>query len=184
MSFQVDPPFAMGQTLGVSSTADGTSWVGAVKSFPDINPRTGRVRTNRVKRCIAVRNVSTVAILPKKLVTFKNGSMTEVDGFNALTDGIPAGVSDEYLPSTGAAVNDIFWITVDGPTEVSLGVANQAALGSTIVGLTAAASTDSTTAGRAQTSANTLLVPSYVGIALSAATTGQDVLVNTKFVRS
>jgi hypothetical protein len=93
-------------------------------------------------------------------------------------------VADEYLPSTGVAVNDVFWVTVDGPTEVSLGVANQAALGTTIVGLTAAASTDSATAGRAQTSANTLLIPGYVGIALSAGTTAQDILVNSKFIRS
>lgn len=184
MSLFDDPPFSLGQTLGVSSASDGTGWVGAVKTFPDVNPRTGRVRSNRLKRCIAVRNVSTVAILPKKLVTFKNGSVSEVDGFNRLTDGVPAGVSDEYLPSTGAAVNDVFWITVDGPTEVSLGVANEAALGTTIVGLTAAASTDSATAGRAQTSANTLLIPGYVGVALSAGTTAQDILVNTKFVRS
>lgn len=184
MSLFDDPPFSLGQTLGVSSASDGTGWVGAVKTFPDVNPRTGRVRSNRLKRCIAVRNSSTVAILPKKLVTFKNGSVSEVDGFNRLTDGVPAGVSDEYLPSTGAAVNDVFWITVDGPTEVSLGVANEAALGTTIVGLTAAASTDSATAGRAQTSANTLLIPGYVGVALSAGTTAQDILVNTKFVRS
>lgn len=184
MSLFDDPPFSLGQTLGVSSASDGTGWVGVVKTFPDVNPRTGRVRSNRLKRCIAVRNSSTVAILPKKLVTFKNGSVSEVDGFNRLTDGVPAGVSDEYLPSTGAAVNDVFWITVDGPTEVSLGVANEAALGTTIVGLTAAASTDSATAGRAQTSANTLLIPGYVGVALSAGTTAQDILVNTKFVRS
>lgn len=184
MSLHDDPPFDLGQTLGVSSTSDGTGWVGAVKVFPDVNPRTGRVRSARLKRCIAVRNTSTVAILPKKLVTFKNGSISEVDGYNNLTDGTPAGVADEYLPSTGAAVNDVFWITVDGPTEVSLGVANQAALGATIVGLTAAASTDSATAGRAQTSANTLLIPGYVGVALSAGTTAQDILVSAKFIRS
>jgi hypothetical protein len=184
MGLHDDPPFDLGQTLGVSSTDDGKGWVGAVKVFTDVNPRTGQVRSNRLKRCIAVRNVSTVAILPKKLVTFKNGTVSEVDGFNRLTDGVPAGVSDEYLPSTGAAVNDVFWVTVDGPTEVSLGVANEAALGTTIVGLTAAASTDSATAGRAQTSANTLLIPGYVGIALSAGTTAQDILVNSKFIRS
>jgi len=184
MSLHDDPPWGLGQTLGVSSTDDGVGWVGAVKVFTDVNPRTGTVRSARLKRCIAVRNVSTVAILPKKLVTFKNGSISEVDGFNNLTDGVPAGVADEYLPSTGVAVNDVFWVTVDGPTEVSLGVANVASLGDRLVGLTAAASTDSATAGRAQTSANTLLIPGYVGIALSAATTGQDVLVNSKFVRS
>ena len=110
MSLHDDPPWDLGQTLGVSSTADGVGWVGAVKVFTDVNPRTGQVRSNRLKRCIAVRNTSTVAILPKKLVTFKNGTVSEVDGFNNLTDGVPAGVSDEYLPSAGVAVNDVFWV--------------------------------------------------------------------------
>lgn len=183
-SLHDDPPWVLGQTLGVSSLADGKGWVGAVKVFTDVNPRTGLVRSARLKRCIAVRNTSTVAIKGKKLVVFKNGTISEVDGFYRDTDGVPAGVSDEYLPADGVAVNDVFWVTVDGPTEVSLGVANQAGLGATIVGLTAAASTDSATAGRAQTSANTLLIPGYVGIALSAGTTAQDILVNTKFIRS
>lgn len=61
MSLYVDPPFSLGQTLGVSSTADGTGWVGVVKVFPDVNPSTGKVRSNRVKKCVAVRNTSGAA---------------------------------------------------------------------------------------------------------------------------
>jgi hypothetical protein len=184
MSLNVDPPFALGQTLGVSSTADGTGWVGVVKQFPDVNPTTGKIRSNRVKTCIAVRNTSGVTLLPKRVVSFKSGSISEVDGYVNITDEISAGVVDEHLASSGVANNDVFWITVQGPTEIKLGPAQQAAVESSLVALTAAASTDSTTAGQAQTGAATFLQAGYIGRALSAGTTGQNVLALVNLVRS
>ena len=184
MSLNVDPPFALGQTLGVSSTSDGTGWVGVVKQFPDVNPTTGKIRSNRVKTCIAVRNVSGVTLLPKRLVSFKSGSLSEVDGYTRLTDAAPAGVVDEHVPSSGVANNDVFWITVQGPTEVKLGPAQEAAADTSLVALTAAASTHSTTAGQAQTAAATYLQNGYIGRALSAGTTGQNVLAVVNLVRS
>jgi hypothetical protein len=184
MSLTVDPPFALGQTLGVSSTADGVGWVGAVKQFPDVDPDTGKIRSNRIKTCIAVRNVSGVALLPKRTVVFKSGSLSEVDGYNADTGKPVAGVVDEHLPASGVANNDVFWITVQGPTEVKLGPAHEAAADTTLVALTAATSTVSTTAGQAQTAANTWLPVHYIGRALSAGTTGQNVLAVVNLVRS
>jgi len=184
MSLNVDPPFALGQTLGVSSTSDGVGWVGAVKQFPDVVPSTGKIRSNRVKTCIAVRNTSGVALLPKRVVTFKSGSISEVDGYTNLTDEVSAGVVDEHLPATGVANNDVFWITVQGPTEVKLGPGQQAAVDTSLVALTAAASTDSTTAGQAQTGAATFLQAGYIGRALSAGTTAQNVLALVNLVRS
>lgn len=184
MSLNVDPPFALGQTLGVSSTADGVGWVGVVKQFPDVNPNTGKIRTNRVKTCIAVRNVSGVTLLPKRLVTFKSGSLSEVDGYTRLTDAASAGVVDEHIPASGVANNDVFWVTVNGPTEVKLGPASEAAVDTSLVALTAAASTHSTTAGQAQTGAATFLQNGYIGRALSAGTTGQNVLAVVNLVRS
>lgn len=184
MSLNMDPPFALGQTLGVSSTADGKGWVGVVKQFPDVNPDTGAIRTNRVKTCIAVRNVSGVALLPKRVVTFKSGSISEVDGYTRLTDAASAGVVDEHLPASGVANNDVFWITVQGPTEVKLGPGLQAAADTSLVALTAGASTDSTTAGQAQTAAATYLQNGYIGRALSAGTTAQNVLAVVNLVRS
>jgi len=179
-----DPPFGLGQTLGVTATTDGTGWVGAVKHFTDVNPSTGKLRTNRHKVCIAVRNASTVVLLPKRLVTWKSGSLSEVDGYTRLTDIESAGVVDEYIPSTGVAVNDVFWLTVNGPTEVKLGPAAQAAVDTHLVSLTAAASTNSTTAGQAQTAAATYLLNGYIGKALSAGTTGVAVLAVVNLVRS
>lgn len=184
MSLYSDPPFALGQTLGVSSTSDGTGWVGAVKHFPDVNPDTGAIRSNRLKTCIAVRNVSGVALLPKRVVVFKSGSQSEVDGYDADTTKVPAGVVDEHLPSGGVANNDVFWLTIQGPTEVKLGPASEAAADTALVALTAAASTHSTTAGQAQTGAVTYLQNHYIGRALSAGTTGANVLAVVNLVRS
>lgn len=184
MSLTINPPFALGQTLGVSSTSDGVGWVGAVKQFPDVVPATGKIRSNRLKTCIAVRNVSGVALLPKRVVTFKAGSISEVDGYANATDEICAGVVDEHLPASGVANNDVFWITVQGPTEVKLGPGLTAAVDSSLVALTAAASTDSTTAGQAQTGAATFLQAGYIGRALSAGSTAQNVLAIVNLVRS
>lgn len=160
MSLYDDPPFALGETLGVSSASDGNQWVGAVKVFPDVNPKTGAVRSNRVKKCVAVRNSASVALLGKRVVALKAGSFTEVDGYASVANAELVGVVDEHLPAGGVAVNDVFWVTVDGPTEVSVALSGtDVAAGDRVAVITAAAST-STTAGR--------VTPSTVG----AATTG------------
>jgi hypothetical protein len=164
MSLLVDPPFSLGQTLGVSSTADGTGWVGAVKQFPDVDPATGKIRSNRVKTCVAVRNAAAVALLPKRVVRFKLSAGTavfsEVDGYAAETNEERVGVVDEHLPASGVAVNDVFWVTIAGPTEVAVALSGTAvAVGDRLAAITAATS-GATTAGR--------VTPSSVG----AATTG------------
>ena len=55
MGLQVDPPFGLGQTLGVTNPNDsmygissgsyGDNWVGCVKEFTDVDPTTGKVRS-------------------------------------------------------------------------------------------------------------------------------------------
>ena len=150
MSLFVDPPFALGQTLGVTNATDGENWVGVVKVFPDVNPVTGRVRSNRVKKCVAVRNSSGVALAAKRGVSFAPGSVRSVTGY-VFEDGrankAVAGVVDEYLPPAGVAANDIFWVTVDGPTELLVNVATepgQHIIGATINNITAATSSGNT----------------------------------------
>lgn len=187
MSLLNDPPFPLGQTLGVDSTVTSPAWVGAVKEFPDVDPVTGKVRSNRRKVCIAVRNVSGITLLPKRLVDFKAGSFTEVDGYHRDDQAAAAGVVDEWLPSSGVANQDVFWITVQGPTEVKLGPASQAAADTVLQALTAAASTSSTTAGQAQTATATAasqVLANQIGRAISAGTTGQNVLAIVNLVRS
>jgi hypothetical protein len=55
---------------------------------------------------------------------------------------------DEHLPATGVAVNDVFWVTVEGPTEVAVALSgSDLVVGDRLAAITAAASTG-TTAGR------------------------------------
>jgi hypothetical protein len=194
MSLTNDPPFALGQTLGVSSTADGKGWVGAVKTFPDVNPTTGAVRSNRMKTCVAVRNTSGGAILPKRVVRFAHGTagtalFSTVNGYVAVAGDERCGVSDEYLPATGVANNDVFWVTVEGPTEVAHALSGtEVAVGDRLTAITAATS-GATTAGRVKPTAysgaaSTNLGESghgVIGVACSAgATTGGNVLAIVK----
>ena len=110
------------------------------------NRRSGhRVRVRLVK------NSSGIALLPKRLVTFKAGTnRTEVDGYVTLTAAIGYPV-DEFLPSGGVANGDYFFIVVGGPALVLTGIASSALNlipeNSVVVGLTAATS-QATTAGR------------------------------------
>lgn len=183
MSFVNDPPFGLGQTLGVSSTDDGTGWVGTVKQFPDVDPTTGQVRSNRMKTCIAVRNTSGVTLYGKRLVQFATGSFAAVDQYARETNfngAVPAGVTDEHLSSSGVAANDVFWVTVLGPTEVNCGGVVSA--GSKLTAATAAAggATDASTGGKAVTATATVASNDggLVAYAVSsAATTGDDALV-------
>jgi len=193
MSLMIDPPFALGQTLGVSSAADGKGWVGVVKQFPDVNPITGVIRSNRVKTCVAVRNTSGGALLPKRVVTFDVAAgglagFTETKGYSAVTNEERVGVVDEYLPAAGVAANDVYWVTVEGPTEMAVALSgSDVAVGDRLAAITAATS-GATTAGRVTKSgvaaATTGAGDNSLGVlgrACSAgATTGSSVLAIVK----
>lgn len=199
MGLQVDPPFGLGQTFfslsstqtsvpndslyGIQSNAVyGDNWTGVVKEFVDANPITGQVRTNRRKVCVAVKNTSAGVLLPKRIVAFNTAAgkaFTEVNGYSAVTNEERVGVVDEWLPSAGVAVNDIFWVTVNGPTEVTAALSGTAiTAGTRLAAITAAASTG-TTAGRATPSALTGSTTGQandngrgvIGYAISAGTT-------------
>lgn len=164
MSLLVDPPFALGQTLGVSSTADGTGWVGAVKEFTDVNPTTGKIRSNRRKVCVACRNTSGAALLPKKLVTVS--VIGDAGAYNATAGNEYVGVVDEFLPTAGVAANDVFWLTIEGPTEV---LADAAVSADNAIASDAAATAGAATAGRVvATTTNS------IGRAVSAAAAAGD----------
>jgi len=174
MGLQVDPPFGLGQTwfsLGASETLKndsyhgiqssasyGDNFVGVVKEFVDVNPITGQVRSNRRKVCVAVKNTATIALAPKRVVAFNTAAgklFTEVNGYAAVLNEERVGVVDEWLPAAGVTVGDIFWVTVNGPTEVTAALSGTAiTAGTRLAAITAAASTG-TTAGRATPSALT-----------------------------
>jgi hypothetical protein len=114
-----DPWFSRGQTLGVSSTNDGTHIVGTEKVFVDVHPRTGVVNSNAPVKCVAMRNTSAGAITPGTVIKAKASALlSEVDG-SAGVDDLIVGVADEYLPAAGVAVNDIFWMVVTGPSTAN-----------------------------------------------------------------
>lgn len=203
MGLQVDPPFALGQTLGTTGANDslvgisgsyGDQWVGAVKEFTDVNPVTGQIRSNRRKVCIAVRNKSGAALLPKRVVTFSTAAgkvFSEVTGYSAVTNEERVGVVDEFLPASGVANDDVFWITVEGPTEVAGALSGtDIAAGDRVCAITAATS-GATTAGRVTPSLLSAATQGagnagigVIGYAVSAgATTGSSplVLVTSRF---
>jgi len=169
MGLQVDPPFGLGQTFfqlasgevlkndsfhgltGISNATYGDNWLGVVKEFTDANPITGVLRTNRRKVCVAVKNTSGAALLPKRVVVFNLAAgklLSEVNGYSSFTNEERVGVVDEFLPSTGVVANDIFWVTIDGPTEVAHALSgSEIAAGGRVAAITAVTS-GATTAGR------------------------------------
>jgi hypothetical protein len=203
MGLQVDPPFGLGQTwvsLGAgetakndsyhgiqSSAAYGDNFTGAVKEFTDVNPITGQVRTNRRKVCVAVKNTSAGVLLPKRIVTFSTAAgklFSEVNGYSRVTNEERVGVVDEFLPAAGVANDEVFWVTVEGPTEVAVGLSGtDIAAGDRLCAITAATS-GATTAGRVTPSALTAGTANQgnngigvIGYATSVgATTGANVL--------
>jgi hypothetical protein len=161
MGLQVDPPFGLGQTLGTTGVTDslyglasgasyGDNWVGAVKEFTDVNPVTGAVRSNRRKVCIAVRNTSSITLLPKRVVRLA-GTGTALfgaaDGYASTTNEELVGVVDEFLTG-GVAANDVFWVTVDGPTEVAVALSGTDVAVRNRLSVITAATSGATTAGR------------------------------------
>jgi len=160
MGLQVDPPFGLGQTLGVVGANDslvgitgsyGDNWVGCVKEFTDVNAINGQVRSNRRKVCIAVRNTSGAALLPKRVVRLAgNGTALfgAADGYAATANDAFVGVVDEFLPAGGVASNDVFWVTVDGPTEVSVALSGSDITVRGALSVVTAAASTSNTAGR------------------------------------
>jgi len=117
-----DPGFSRGQVLGITKTyydaqvGNGSHITGASKVFLDTDPTTQAVKTNVTVECIAVKNTSGAAILPKTVVQFDAGAiLTEVDA-SATQSSLRVGVADEYLPANGAPNGEVFWVVVKGPT--------------------------------------------------------------------
>ena len=189
-------------------TIDATMKVdleGTEQWFDDVDPTATGAKTRRSNRrilCMLVRNEAADVLLPKYTVTWKSGKRgLQVDGYCDVTSEACAGVVDEFLPSTGVPVHDLFWIAVKGPslmrTDLAGGANNSIALDDLLVALTAVTS-GATTAGRvapfALTATSTATtdgtqtrgIINNFGRALSARTTANtnvDILVDTYFVK-
>jgi len=202
MALFEDLPFERGTTFyngGTIDTADlPTHLEGREFVVNDIDPAsstngTKTARTGKKVRLRIVRNSSTIALLPKRLVKYDTSAGAlggRVDGYTTVTADDWAGVVDEFLPSAGVPANDYFYIAVAGPTNCLMPLSNLAsdvARGDRLVAITGATS-QCTTSGRitAQTMAFTEAVlgnqvQNVIGRALTAkltSNTGDDILVD------
>lgn len=185
--------FGRGETWYQGTTPDannlgGGNIIGQVRVFEDIDfSGSGSikpVRSNQSVVCMAVRNTSGIALLPKRvvrLVLTAGEYDRNVDGYTATTAQHFLGVVDEWLPAAGCADDDICWVVIEGPTEILTDLAgganNVISVGDVVVSLTAASS-QATTAGRIKpqdlTGATALLgneLQNRIGRAMSAKTT-------------
>ena len=195
--------FGLGSTFnGPTATIDTTNYAGIglegrEAQFDDVTPATSAGattrRSDRVKKCLLVRNVSGIALLPKRLVTYQAAYYGKrVDGYCDIDFEFAAGVVDEYLPAAGVRNGDLFWLTTQGPTlaKTSNGAdaTNVHTEGTPVFALTAANSTATTNSGRVQpftltsnlTNAGTWVM-NTIGRAMSSKTTANsnvDILVD------
>lgn len=210
MARDENPPFPPGQTYSGSYGGSGVTFssddIAATQNlegkeyvFEDIDysATSGAkpLRSGRKVRRRVVRNSSAGVLLPKRLVTFE--ADTSADDYGKRVDGYADGVAeraypvDEFLPTAGVLVDDLFYIVVEGPAMCKTGLAadatNVISVGDNLASLTAATS-GATTAGRIGpcdfTGATAVLanaIVNRVGRALTARTTGNtanDVLVD------
>lgn len=185
-----NPPFERGMTFYNGGTIDannlgGVQHEGKIWEFEDLdysNTSVGakKQRSGRMVKCMCVRNVSGIALLPKRLAGIYTAgadgkyALGRVAGYTTTTNerGYPI---DEFLPAAGVPANDLFWVVVEGPamciTDLAAGAGNVINVGSYVDALTAATS-QCTTAGRVEIIANvTASMPLRVGMALSAVST-------------
>lgn len=196
-----NPPFSRGETFynGGTITIDASTSLyggyeheGKIWEFEDLvynqanTVGAKQFRTNRMVKCMAVRNSSGIALLPGRLASLKKSGVNylgQVDGYGTTTAAPGLVVVDEWLPAAGVPNNDLFWAVVAGPTTVLSDIAAATAtgvfnVGQEVVALTAVTS-QATTAGRVApqdvtSSATTLSnnLQNKIGYALSAATSG------------
>lgn len=190
------PPFGRGQTWYGGGTIDvndlgGQELEGREYEFEDLDYSVqggAPQRTGRRVRVRIVRNMSGIALLPKRLASLQGSAGVfgaRVDGY-ATVPGQLALPIDEFLPSGGVPHGDLFYVVVKGPALCVVhpdpaAVVADIAVGDRVVAATGAASTAGTDPGNvraplAATTGATMLSQAinFVGYALTAraSTTG------------
>lgn len=159
-----DAPFGLGQTYYGGTTIDtsnygGLQHEGLLTEFKTVAVRSAGVLIDLplrgggyvLARC--VRNVSGIALLPKRLVSYVATTDLDgkrVDGYTTTTAARPAGVIDPWLPATGVPNGDLFWIIEQGDVPVLMPLSNLSAdiaVGDVLYAITGATS-QCTTSGR------------------------------------
>lgn len=134
MARQENPPFPRGgvgthysdpYTIDTTdgSWKEGLEWVFEDKDFSNAVDGVIPDRTYSFVTCRIVRNASGSALLPKRFAKFKTDGtaaqyLGQVSGYGD-TVGQIGGVVDEFLPAAGAAANDLFWLVVEGVTNMT-----------------------------------------------------------------
>lgn len=121
------PPFARGETFANGGPIDSTNLGGVNlegKEYVfEVNAPDGPTSdsSGRLIRCRVVRNVSGVNLKPARIAVYKAADPyeTQVDGYTYAVGDRPAGVVDEFLPPAGVPNNDLFYLVVEGPTQVT-----------------------------------------------------------------
>lgn len=202
--------FGLGKTYyGVDGTINTSDYgrsvelEGSVRTFADYSSisSSGGVsvkRSNRTVTAILVRNVATVALLPKRGVRWKAGSRGKrVDGYSNVSYSTSklttlAGIVDPHLPAAGVRVGDLFWLIVSGPVlakmTTSQGIASiteglelHAKTLATSTGATDDGAVDLAVVSSADTTVAPAMLRSVIGCAISAVTsqsTGRDILID------
>jgi hypothetical protein len=127
-------PFPRGTTYGVlTATSDyqDQNLEGREYTVPDNNPTTGIPRSNRfvTLRVVRAATGSNNTVLPGYLVVpdstnasgkNNNNNVMAESQFSALagTGAARAFPVDEYLPSTGVLIGDLYYIVIKGPAGV------------------------------------------------------------------
>lgn len=113
-------PFQRGTTGYAGDTIDTANLrfaaqLGQVRGFTDVNPNNRVVNSNLNGMMIMLRNMHSVALLPKQAIRF---SATVIGESGAPVSALSQlfGIVDEYLPAAGVPVNDCFWAVIGGPT--------------------------------------------------------------------
>lgn len=198
MELSQNPPFRIGEYMAAPSATDIQRFCGRRYVFPDLdyssNPPKPRAYYQDgmcpYKTVQVVRNLSTIALTPKLLATFKSGYRGfAVDGYLATLAGEGWAI-DEFVLGT-IPINALFYVTVDGfgtcLSALEADATNVITANAYAVGLASAATTN-TTAGRVgsaslggATSPLSNAIINRLGMALSTKTTGNtnaDVLVH------
>lgn len=132
--------FQRGQTYGATDDTTGEEMLGIEAAFEDRGVNVVGLRTDgcRKVRARLVRNMSGGALLPGQQVTFTyaNGQPGIQVGAAAaaLAPAHQMGVVDDLLPAAGVANHDIFWLTVEGPTDVIVTTGQTVAINDQLVG--------------------------------------------------
>lgn len=182
----------------LAAIADNPNVEGMHRIFNNLDPSNlVNKRDGGEVEMIAVRNVSTISLKPKRMVNWLPGKEgSQVDGYTATRWTRVAGVIDERLPAAGCRDDDICWIAIRGRHLVetaSDGGADSAVaitVGDWLVALSESSTLNSTLGGHPQTlllastaATQTLQLAHKFGIALTAKSTtqtAQDMLVDLK----